>query len=313
MKVNVLTPIRKGGPYGWGRSLAACVNASGRHYASHLHAPVTVLSAPLRQDADLVHTSLPLSVRLWKKPVLLTVHGDYTVENSLWKRLYPAAVRTADAITTPSRFLKERLGLDDAQVIPNAIFPENYAAPGRRDSDTVHLVTVTKFYFKDKAQGVLDLLRIIHHVSKRFDGLLDLTVVGGGKHLRPVIDQAARFDVPVHFTGFLDQPSRELARADIFVYYSTHDNFPVALLEAMASGLPVLTNDVGAVREIITQGWEGYVSGPDEEYAANLHRLLEDGEFRRAMGRRARKRVEEDFNWHTIAAKYIALYDSLRN
>ncbi len=134
-----------------------------------------------------------------------------------------------------------------------------------------------------------------------------------GNISRPVIDQAARFDVPVHFTGFLDQPSRELARADIFVYYSTHDNFPVTLLEAMASGLPVLTNDVGAVREIITQGWEGYVSGTDEEYAANLCRLLEDGEFRRAMGRRARMRVEEDFNWHTIAGKYISLYDSLRN
>jgi glycosyltransferase involved in cell wall biosynthesis len=311
--VNVLTPIRKGGPYGWGRSLVERLNASGMHSARHLHEPAEVLSAPVRQDADIVHTALPLSVRLWKKPVVLTVHGDYTVENDLWKRLYPAAVRRADAVTTPSRFLKERLGLDSADVIPNAIFPEQFLVPRRHDNGTINLVTVTKFYFEDKAQGVLDLLRIIDRAKKCYDGKLKLTVVGGGKYLEPVSKKAAAFDVPTRFTGFLDNPSRELRQADIFVYYSTHDNFPITLLEAMASGLPVLTNDVGAVREIITGGSEGYISETDEEYAANLHRLLGDAGLRQAMSRRARKKVEEQFNWHTIAAKYITLYDSLRN
>jgi hypothetical protein len=269
VKVNVLTPVRKGGPYGWGRSLADCINASGRHSAVHLHEPAKVLSAPVWQDADLIHTALPLSVRFWKKPVVLTVHGDYTVENSLWKRMYPAAVSMADAVTTPSRFLKERLGLD--------------------------------------------LLRIIGQAGKSFDGNLELTVVGGGKYLEPVRKKAAALDVPVRFTGFLNNPSKELGQADVFVYYSTHDNFPVTLLEAMASGLPVLTNDVGAVREIITGGGEGYISVSDEEYAENLCHLLDDAGLRQAMGRRARKKVEEQFSWHTIAKKYIALYDSLKN
>jgi glycosyltransferase involved in cell wall biosynthesis len=313
VKVNVLTPVRKGGPYGWGRSLVDCVNASGRHSASHLYEPTKVLSAPVWQDADLIHTTLPLSVRFWKKPVALTVHGDYTIENNLWKRLYPAAVRMADVVTTPSRFLKERLGLDGAEVIPNAIFPEQFTVPGRRDNNTINLVTVTKFYFEDKAQGVLDLLRIIGQAGKSFDGNLKLSVVGGGKYLEPVRKKAAALDVPVRFTGFLDQPSRELGQADIFVYYSTHDNFPVTLLEAMASGLPVLTNDVGAVREIITGGSEGHISVSDEEYAENLCHLLGDARLRQAMGGRARKKAEEQYSWHTIAEKYIALYDSLRN
>ncbi len=313
MKVNVLTPIRKGGPYGWGRSLVDCVNATGRHSARHLHEPARVLSAPARQDADLIHTALPLSVRLWKKPVVLTVHGDYTIENNLWKLLYPAAVRMADVVTTPSRFLKERLGLDGAEVIPNAIFPEQFPVRRRHDSGTINLVTVTKFYFEDKAQGVLDLLRIIELAGKSFDGKLNLTVVGGGRYLEPVREKATAFNVPVRFTGFLDQPSRELRQADIFVYYSTHDNFPVTLLEAMASGLPVLTNDTGAVREIITGGSEGYIAETDEEYADKLCRLIGDACLRQAMGLRARKKVEEQFNWHSIAAKYIALYDSLQN
>ncbi len=312
MKVNVLTPVRRGGPYNWGHSLVECLNAADGHTASHVHELPRVLSAPVRSNADIIHSTLPISLRLWKKPVVLTVHGDYSIENSLWKLMYPPAVRHADLITTPSRFLKERLGLDAADVIPNAIFPERFAIHERRDDGPVRLVTVTKFYFEDKALGVLDLLRIVDLARKSFDGKLELTVVGGGKYLDPVRKKASAFGLPVRFTGFLDNPSQELSRADIFVYYSTHDNFPVTMLEAMASGLPVLTCEVGAVREIITDGSEGDVSRTDEEYADNLCRLLGDVRLRQAMGMRARKKVEEQFSWRSVAKRYVTLYDSLQ-
>lgn len=313
MKVSVLTPVRSGGPYGWGKSLVECINGTGQHVASHVHDPFKVLSAPLRQSADVVHTSLPLSYRLWKKPVVMTVHGDYSVEDNIWKRFYPAAVGRANILTTPSRFLKERLGLDDAQVIPNAVFPERFPAPKRPDSRTINLVTVTKFYFEDKARGVLDLLRIVENVGKSFDGDLNLTVVGGGEYLTSVIRKASAFRVNVSFTGFVDHPSTELVSGDIFVYYSSHDNFPVTVLEAMASGLPVLVNDVGAMKEIITSGREGFVSDTDQEYIENLCSLLDDHILRQTMGARARAKVEEEFNWHRIAARYMTLYDSLQN
>jgi len=313
VKVNVLTPVRRGGPYNWGCSLVGCLNATGGHTANHVHELIRVLSAPARSDADIIHSALPVSLRLWKKPVVLTVHGDYSIENNLWKLMYPPAVRRADVVTTPSHFLKERLGLDAAQVIPNAVFPEQFAVLRRQDDGPVRLVTVTKFYFEDKAMGVLDLLRIVEVARKSFDGELELTVVGGGKYLDLVRKKAAAFDLPVRFTGFLDNPSRELGKADIFVYYSTHDNFPVTILEAMASGLPVLTCEVGAVREIISDGSEGYVSRTDEEYADNLCRLLGDARLRQTMGMRARRKVEEQFSWHTVAKRYVALYDSLQN
>jgi glycosyltransferase involved in cell wall biosynthesis len=306
----VLTPVRVGGPYSWGGSLAACVSATGRFSASHFHRPSAVLASPLRQDADLVHTAIPLSVRLWRKPVVLTVHGDYSIENKLWKLMYPAAVRMADAVTVPSRFLKDRLGLDDAQIIPNAIFPERYSRAGGQRDGPLSLVTVTKFYFEDKARGVLDLLRILDRALQSRDREVRLTVVGGGRYLDPVARKAASFRVPVRFTGFLDNPAEVLKQADIFVYYSDHDNFPLTLLEAMATSLPVLTNDVGAAREILGDG-EGMIAGTDEEYAGMLGRLLGDAGLRRAMGQRARRKVEEQFSWHTVAAQYISLYDRL--
>jgi len=310
-RVSVLTPHRKGGPFNWGKNLVESINGSGHHKAGHVHDIPGLLSAPLWQDADLIHTTVPLAVRLWKKPVMLTVHGDYSIENNVWKYLYPHAIRMADAVTTPSTFLKERLSLDRAEVIPNAVFPERFRAPVRDAGDVVNLVTVTKFYFEDKAQGVLDLLRILERAKKSTDHEVWLTVVGGGKYLRPVRKKAGASTVNVHFTGFLDRPAEALERGDIFIYYSTHDNFPITILEAMASGLPVLTNDVGAAREIIENGRDGYVARTDEEYAEHLCRLIEDPELRQAMGRQARKTVEEKFSWPTVVEKYTALYQNL--
>lgn len=311
MRVNVLTPLRKGGPYNWGRDLAAHLNAGNAHQAAHLHSFPDLISAPARQAADLVHTAVPLNLRLWKKPVVLTVHGDYSVENNLWKLLYPWSVHLADAVTTPSAFLKERLCLDTAEVIPNAVYPDHFK-PGQHSAGAVvNLVTVTKFYFEDKAAGVLDLLRIVEQVKRSTDLDLRLTVVGGGKFLDPILEKASAFDVPVHFTGFLDRPASALEQADLFVYYSTHDNFPITLLEAMASGLPIVSNEFGAIREIITSGREGYIARTPEEYAESLSRLIGDPGLRQRMGREARQAVEKKFSWDVVAGKYAKLYQRL--
>ena len=61
---------------------------------------------------------------------------------------------------------------------------------------------------------------------------------------------------------------QEVLKNDLFLYYSVHDNFPIAILEAMALGLPVVTNDVGAVREMIRPGENGYITVSEEDYGS---------------------------------------------
>ena len=70
----------------------------------------------------------------------------------------------------------------------------------------------------------------------------------------------AVLDLKVSFTGMVAEPQQELERGDIFLYYSNHDNFPNTILEAMSCGLPVITNDIGAINEIIENGKDGYIS-----------------------------------------------------
>lgn len=98
------------------------------------------------------------------------------------------------------------------------------------------------------------------------------------------------------------------ARASVYVHPSSFDAFSLAVLEAMASGLPVVASPVA--REQVEEGVNGYlVSGDD--YREPLRRLLEDEALRRRMGEASRRRVEERFSWDVAADKVIEVYESV--
>lgn len=310
MQINIITSVRKGGPYNWGKSLSAILNANGIR-SRHVHSLQEVLLSPFYQNADMIHTTLPMAFKLWRKPMVLTVKGDFTVEKYVWKHLYPEAIKKADIVTTPSMFLKQKLGLDHAIIIPNAIFPEDYNITRHEDDSTIRVVTMTKFAFKDKSEGVFNILEILEKAGLVTDKNITYTVMGGGKYLDMVKEKAKRYDVDVKFTGHVGDPKPILSNSDIFAYYSVHDNFPNAILDSMASGLPTLTNKVGAVQEIMEDGYTGYIAENRDDYKDKLFALINDPDLRGRMGVEGRKRVEKEYSWHTLAGKYIAIYESL--
>jgi glycosyltransferase involved in cell wall biosynthesis len=266
---------------------------------------------PFYPDADIVHVTVPLTFRGWKRPVMLTVHGEYTIEKPQWRYMYPAAVKMADIITTPSHYLRERLGLDKAVVIPNAVFPGLFRAVGHEERDEINIVTVTKFSFKDKSEGALKLLRIVERAQQCTDRKINCTIIGGGKYLEYAKERSKEYDVHADFKGFVDRPADYFEGCDIFAYYSEHDNFPMAVLEGMASGLPIVTNCVGAVGEMIDHGESGLIARSDEEYANHLLSLIDDVSYRARIGARAREKVESTFSWNTIVERYVRLYEQL--
>ena len=298
MRVDILT-ARNGGPLQWGKGLTSVLNRSqikAKHTQSYIR----------WWGADIIHSTVPVPIR-WK-PMIVTVQGDYTLELNVWRRFYPGTIRRADIVTTPSQRLKQKLGLEDAVVIPNAVFPEGFTPVKHEHKDKLNLITVANFYFPSKAKGLLNIVDILSRIqSHRFE----YTVVGAGTYLEAIQQQAVRSKVRTCFMGFLPDPRTELAISDIFLYYSHLDVFPVAILEAMASGLPVVTNNVGAVSEMIDNGKDGYVAENDEDYLSYLRLLLGSHRLRQEIGRRARAKVEEKFSWHEVAKQFVQLYGVL--
>ena len=307
MKINILTPPRLGGPFYLAKDLVSSLNESGVK-AEHLYQVRKLLLSPFYQNANIVHTLIPTPFKLWKKPVVLTILGDYTIEPNIWQRFYPKTIARANAITVPSQHLKQKLGLNEAVVIPNAVFPERFKPAQYEARDKLSLVTVMNFYFPDKVRGLLNIVEVLNRIQNhRFK----YTIIGGGRYLDTIKHQVAGTKVDVNFTGFLPDPKPALAASDIFLYYSYHDAFPIAILEAMASGLPVITNNVGAVSEIIDNGENGYIAQSDENYLEHLLNLLGDYELRRKIGQNARAKVEEKFSWRGTTEEFIQLYNEL--
>lgn len=309
MKVQVLSPTQ-GGPFYWAKTLADELNHQNIR-AVHSWRIKDLLASPFIRDTDIIHAAVPLFFSTFRKPIVLTVKGDIFAERRRWQIPYLLAMKRANVITTPSRYLKERLHLEDAHVIPNAVCPQTYKVVGHCDKSVINILMVTNFAFRDKSEGVIQVIETLERVRKSTEKLISFTVVGGGPFLAHVQKRSRKFSLPVRFTGFIQRPRNELERSDIFLYSSPHDNFPNVLLEAMASGLPVVTNNVGAVGEIIESGSTGFVAESVEEYENLVLRLISDPILRAEQGVNARKSIEERFDWKHVVQDYITLYRDL--
>ncbi len=117
----------------------------------------------------------------------------------------------------------------------------------------------------------------------------------------------------IHLTGIQEEVSDYLSAMDIFLMSSQFEGLPIALLEAMAMELPVVATSVGGIPEVLTNGGAGFLVpwGEPERLAECLCRVLDDSALRSAMGRAARKRVEESFSIDRMVDELQGIYEEL--
>ena len=104
---------------------------------------------------------------------------------------------------------------------------------------------------------------------------------------------------------------RLYAAADAFVLPSTYEAFPLVVLEAAASGLPLLVSRVNGAGDLLADGQAGWLIDRDGcDIACRLNSLRSDPDLARRMGERART-AARGYSWETMAASYLALYEEL--
>ncbi|MBI4639350.1 MAG: GT4 family glycosyltransferase PelF [Candidatus Tectomicrobia bacterium] len=142
-----------------------------------------------------------------------------------------------------------------------------------------------------------------------------LAIVGEGPE-RPELERLAwqmNLNPKVSFLGLRNDIPELLSAMDIFVLSSLSEGFPVALLEAMAAGLPVVATDVGGNREIVVHGETGLLVPPKSgnELAEAISYLLSNEREAAKMGQAGRKRVRQLFSFDKMIERYEAVYTSL--
>jgi glycosyltransferase involved in cell wall biosynthesis len=103
--------------------------------------------------------------------------------------------------------------------------------------------------------------------------------------------------------------------ADIFVLPSLFEGTPLTLIEAMWSGLPVVTTATAGMKDVVCDGRTGLLAAPGDPaaLAAALDRMINDGDLRRRLGTGAHAVASRDYTWDNAAATFAAAYEAARN
>jgi colanic acid/amylovoran biosynthesis glycosyltransferase len=153
------------------------------------------------------------------------------------------------------------------------------------------------------AKGVPILLQAIAAVTVQHPDL-QLTIVGDGPDRQSLELQASQLGISANlkFVGYQSQDAvcGYLQACDIFVLPSFAEGLPVVLMEAMATGIPVITTAIAAISELVEDSINGYLVPPGavEPLAQRLDQLLSDAQLRQTFGQAGRIKVEQSFNLH---------------
>jgi len=144
---------------------------------------------------------------------------------------------------------------------------------------------------------------------------VELYIVGDGPERNRLEAEisALRLASIIHIVGFQDDIHSWLRRFNTFVLSSLREGQPMALLEAMALGLPIVATGVGGVPDTIAAGSEGLLVAPGDPVllAEAMEALVLDEGRRTALGRNAHARCRADFSIQSVGDRYQALYTSI--
>ena len=140
-------------------------------------------------------------------------------------------------------------------------------------------------------------------------------LAGDGELKEQLLSQAAAFGLgdSVLFLGFLTRMDEFFCLLDLFLLTSDWEGTPMALLEAMSHGIPVVASDVGGVADVVLDGSTGllFPRGDREACIRAVQKLLESPELRDAMGRAGRERIVEEFTEERWVREHLDHYRRL--
>ena len=193
-----------------------------------------------------------------------------------------AGMQNAIALGVPARRLR---------ILPNVIDTVQFRPGSSPSGDCVRLLTIGI-----RPEKRIDrFLRLVNALRRRSRVPVRAAIIGDGAE-RPRYERLARelglLPDTVSFLGSTVVTAEHYQKADIFVLTSDLEGTPNVLLEAMASGLPVVAHETGGVPEIVRHDETGYFADHEDAIAGYVLRLIDNSQLRQQIGRQARAWVE---------------------
>ncbi|OED43996.1 hypothetical protein AB833_02615 [Chromatiales bacterium (ex Bugula neritina AB1)] len=170
-----------------------------------------------------------------------------------------------------------------------------------------------------RRKGLHVLIDAVHRVSTVYKNIT-LTIVGGTsgvdseRYLSELKEIVKSRDVAVNFIGWTDRIVDELHKGDIFALTSENEGLPGVIIEAMATGLPVVTTDAGGCSDAVVEGVSGYVVpvGSSQQVCEAIIKLM-DSTQRHAFGVEARNIAMSEYSIEAFEARYNLIFKEIKN
>ncbi len=298
--------------------------------------PVKLSKMLKKHNIDIVHTHNPsnwlygsIAAKLAGIPIVHTEHTTSDYDNyhvKRWQVIESILAQFTHTITTVCENVKkhmvEKSGISSSKikVVYNAIDIDNFSVEIDKsklmqdlslDENCMTMGSVARFY---KNKDHKTLLEAFGLALKQIPNLY-LLLVGDGP-LKPDIEKLAdglNVSKNVRFLGNRRDIPQLLKVMDIFVLSSKREGLPIALLEAMASGVPVIVTDVDGNTEVVIDRETGLVvpSNNAEKLAKAIIKLLADKENADKMAENGKRFVEERFSFCNMVNNYSQIYQSI--
>ncbi len=237
-------------------------------------------------------------------------------ESKLVRALRRIVARNAEVIMPVTHNLKEamvRKGLKNHyRVIPNVV-DVKYFFPLKENKKTEKKTILHVSHLNDEHKNVSGILRVIRKLSALRNDFT-LKIVGDGD-LSPHIEYASKLKIDNDWVSFYGTMStQEIARtmqnADLFVLFSNYENLPCVIIEAFAAGLPVISTDVGGIKEHLTPDKGVLIAPLDEPALLNaINKLLDSSDAYNSE--QLHKYAAENFSYETIGNSFTQIYTTV--
>ena len=255
-------------------------------------------------------------------PMVTTLHGtDITLvgNHPFYKPAVTFSINNSDCVTSVSQSLKDdTLRLFDIKntidVVPNFIdtksFEHKYTDCQRSIMALPQERIITHVSNLRPVKRVQDVIHIFNLVQKDIPS--KLLIIGEGPEKEPaeLLAESLGIAHKVVFLGNSNEVHKILCFSDLFLLPSEKESFGLAALEAMASGVPIISSDTGGLPEVNIDGQSGYLSavGNITEMAANAITIIKDDATLASFKANAKKSSLR-FDTKVVVPKYEALYE----
>jgi glycosyltransferase involved in cell wall biosynthesis len=242
----------------------------------------------------------------------------YKNGNPLLKRMVSSCLNEADACIVQSPLLAEYVRSftkTPVYSIFNGVRAEELTAPAGFAHSPGNKIKVVTLGYLGYQKGTFDIIDAAERLKDKWLNL-EFTLIGGGEveKFRRLVKAKSLSD-RITFTGKIDDELciGALQTSDIFLLPSYAEGQPIALLEAMAAGLPVISSRVGAVPEVVKEGENGFLIEPGDidAIAKYLQTLASDAALREQIGRFNTLEAKKKYGLKRVMRQIQEVYDTL--